>query len=434
MMRKPGHITGWVTLLLLPAIIGWSAWQFSGTAAFRDWQIRQQNSWRKSFDPKSKHAYGTYVLFEMLKRHFDPDFTVLKDSLQHSLPASGSSSQPANYVFLGEELDLDSAGAEALVDFISQGNQATIISNGLPYTFTQYWLSSLDTCEENYYWLDYFPVFDTAVTIKVNGLETPYRFHHRIRNRLRLYEWQYLGDIEICGALLEHKVLATMNDSVPIFAEFPIGYGKLYLHTVPLTFTNYFAVTPAGFEYLTESLQHLGKGPVYWDQFNHMVWNGPSSFSPPNKSIGTESPLEYILSQPSLTWAWYIIVALGLFYLLFRTKRQQRIIPVLRPNTNTSLEFISTIGRLYFLQDNHKMLCQLKMKLFLASVRDHYHLATDQLDEQFVQKLAAKSEVKSEVLKKIVTFHQNISKSQFVSDKTLAEFQRLFEHYYQNRI
>ena len=64
-------------------------------------------------------------------------------------------------------------------------------------------------------------------------------------------------------------------------------------------------------------------------------------------------------------------------------KRKQRIIPVLERNENTSFKFISTIGRLYFLQNDHKKLCQQKMKLFYAYIRDRYNINTTKVDEGY---------------------------------------------------
>ena len=123
---------------------------------------------------------------------------------------------------------------------------------------------------------------------------------------------------------------------------------------------------------------------------------------------------------------------LGLLYLIFRAKRKQRIIPVIAPNTNSSMEFISTIGSLYFLQNDHKKLCIQKMKLFLAYLRERYFLSTKDLDDSFIEKVVAKSEIPKEVVQKILLYYKNIESSSFVSEKTLIEFHLEMDKFYKN--
>ncbi|MEK7253809.1 MAG: hypothetical protein AAB316_03635, partial [Bacteroidota bacterium] len=146
------------------------------------------------------------------------------------------------------------------------------------------------------------------------------------------------------------------------------------------------------------------------------------------------SPFQYILNQPPLAWAWYILLGLAVFYLAFRAKRRQRIIPVLEYNTNTSLEFIGAVGRLSFLQNNPRALVMQKMKLFLGFVRERYRLPTKELNEAFQKQLAAKSEIPEDHLQKILTLHRNITSvaSGYVSENTMIDFHRLLEHFYRH--
>jgi hypothetical protein len=194
----------------------------------------------------------------------------------------------------------------------------------------------------------------------------------------------------------------------------------------------------SGIDYANKIFSHLDNGLIYWDQVSRVDEevsrrrNQMASYSQ-NSSLDHEGPLSYILKQPALAWAWYLALSVGLFYLLFRSKRTQRIIPVMDVNSNTSLEFISTIGRLYFLQNDHKKLCLQKMKLFLSYARERYNIPTKQTDENFVKVLSLRSEVPEKVIAKIVLMHQNISNSGFVSEKTMVDFHQEMEKFYRNR-
>ena len=85
-----------------------------------------------------------------------------------------------------------------------------------------------------------------------------------------------------------------------------------------------------------------------------------------------------------------IFVALGI-YLIFETKRRQRIIPILKPIQNDSVAFVETIGRLYYNNKNHANLAEKMTQHFLEFVRSHYYLNTNMLDKQFTKMLSVKS-------------------------------------------
>lgn len=219
-----------------------------------------------------------------------------------------------------------------------------------------------------------------------------------------------------------------MNDSLINFAKIPYGEGTFYLHTTPLTFSNIAMLDSNSLQYANRVFSHLTIGKIYWDEYSKIRGVPPGKES--NRALSKDSPLQYVLSQPPLAWAWYLLLAMAFLYLLFRTKRKQRIIPVLEPNTNTSLQFVSTIGRLYFLQNNHKQLALQKMKLWLNFVRERYHLRGVEVDEAFQQKLIAKSEVSEIVVGKIFRWHHDIVESDDIVSQMLIEFHQLIEEFY----
>ena len=209
------------------------------------------------------------------------------------------------------------------------------------------------------------------------------------------------------------------------------GEGSFFFHTSPILYTNAVLKENRGQQYAQKSFAHLKDGPILWDKKSR-IWsfrgNNQWNF---RKTFDSDGPLKYILEQPSLAWAWYIALSMGLLYLIFRAKRQQRIIPVIEPNRNTSLEFISTMGRMYFIQNNHRKLALEKMKLFLHFVRDQYHIPTKNLDTQFLQQLSTKAEVPQELLDKILQMNQRIRTSGFLSEEGLIKFHKILERFYQ---
>ena len=221
-----------------------------------------------------------------------------------------------------------------------------------------------------------------------------------------------------------------MTSIYPNFVRVAMGEGYFYLHTNPMVFTNIELLDEERLPYISGVFSHLSKGPIFWDEYSKLTSFNRSNNS--QRSFNSRSPFQYILSQPPLAWAWYLLVILTAFYLFFRTKRRQRIIPVLERNVNSSLEFLQTIGHLYILQNDHKKIALHKARLFLSHIRSHYGLQTQNLDEGFVKSLAAKSEVDKKQIEAILLLYKNIQTSSIVSEKILKSFHTQIEDFYKN--
>ena len=200
--------------------------------------------------------------------------------------------------------------------------------------------------------------------------------------------WEYTDSAAIRSYFEDAVILGTYDSTYINFIRIPYGEGHFYIHNNPRVFTNFYLIDAHKLDYAEKALGHLREGTIYFDDFSTVNYRNN------NSGYGfSDSPLQFILSQQSLRWAWYLLLILALLYLLFRAKRKQRVIPVLEPNTNTSLEFTKTIGNLYYQQKDHSKLAQQKMKLFLAHVRMHYRIPTHEINEQLIRQIRLKSEL-----------------------------------------
>jgi len=392
--------------------------------------------WRETYDEESRQPYGTYVIFQLLNGYFpDAPVTVLRDSLRSLLPEERG---PANYVFIGEALFMDSMDIRTLLNFVDAGNLAFISSKTIPYQLMNHLY--YEECND-IYWEDYAMHYDTGATLNFEHeslrADTAYPYEYLARQEARPYSWSYIGQPYFCGQDEGLVPVGMMNDSLANFARLRHGAGYFYLHTTPLAFSNIQLLNERGLQYANRAFSHLQPGPIYWDRYSRVPeWMGRQvnnrSDYLANRELSKESPLQYILGQPPLAWAWYSLLALGLLFLAFRAKRKQRIIPVLEPNTNTSLAFLSTIGRLYFIQNNHKQLALQQMKLFRAFLWERYLMQSRELDDAFMERLAHRSEIPKETIEKIILLYKNIRNSSFVSENTLIDFHRLLDGFYKN--
>ncbi len=396
----------------------------------------QRFDWRETYDEESRQPYGAYVIFQLLNGYFpDASVTVLRDSLRGLLPEER---EPASYVFIGEALFMDSMDIRTLLHFVKAGNLAFISSKTIPHQLMNHLYS--EECDD-IYWEDYAMHYDTGTSLNFEHeslrADTAYPYEYLARQEARPYSWSYIEQSYFCGQDEGLAPIGMMNDSLANFARLRYGEGYFYLHTTPLAFSNIQLLNEKGLQYANRAFSHLQPGPIYWDRYSRVPeWMGRQvnnrSDYLAHRELSKESPLQYILGQPPLAWAWYTLLALGLLFLAFRAKRKQRIIPVLEPNTNTSLAFLSTIGRLYFIQNNHKQLALQQMKLFRAFLWERYLMQSRELDNAFMERLAHRSEIPKETIEKIILLYKNIRNSSFVSENTLIDFHRLLDGVYKN--
>lgn len=396
------------------------------------WQQGTRYDWQENYDDTKKDPYGTQVLRYLLEDYFpNEQVVVLEEGLKEKLTDEGG----ANYVFTGGGMYMDSLDTQELLQFVERGNTAFISTKVLPQDLMFY---ALDTLCDDLWWEDFGYFGDTSVTMNFLHPELAREQdfvckYLKPKSEVEYYTWNYIEEVYFCEADFSFAALGYLGDSLINFARFSYGEGDFYIHSTPLAFTNIQLLEKEGLAYANRVFSHLVEGTIYWDSYSQVPervaqrLNNP--MQPPNRRLSDKSPLQYVLSQPPLAWAWYLALAMGLLYMLFRAKRQQRIIPVLEKNENTSLTFVKNIGHLYFLQNNHRLLALQKVRLFLADVRERYHINTTNLDDNFVQKLHTRSGVAVASIEKLLLLHRNIQSSSFTSENVLIEVHQLIERF-----
>jgi hypothetical protein len=175
------------------------------------------------------------------------------------------------------------------------------------------------------------------------------------------------------------------------------------LHTQPVAFTNFHLLKGNHHEYAEKVLSYIPEGKVFWhikDQTGEVI---------------SDSPMRYVLSQPALKWAWYIFLIGMLIFMLFNAKRKQRIVPIIKPLANTTVDFTKTIGNLYYQEGDHNNIIDKKIIYFLEKVRNEYLIETHRLDDDFIKKLHLKSGKDLDDIKNIVSLINAYRKNNYLS-------------------
>jgi hypothetical protein len=185
-----------------------------------------------------------------------------------------------------------------------------------------------------------------------------------------------------------------------------------------LLFTNYNLLKETNATYVANALSYIpADQPILWDAYYK---NGKSKIS---------SPMHYVLGSENLKWAYYIALIGVLFFVVFKSKRVQRLIPVVEPLKNQTLAFTRTVANMYYEKSEHKNIATHKITYFQEHIRTKLHLPTSVINESFYNHLAARSGNKKEdiisLFKTITTIGQlkNITKEQLINlNKKIESF------------
>ncbi|MCC7302292.1 MAG: hypothetical protein IT233_06600 [Bacteroidia bacterium] len=429
MKSKGGIIAGITGLVLLLTLL--FAWLMNDD--------KSEFNWTERYEITQKQPFDLSVTYDLLKnRCKESEFSVISRPMGEELPKL-SWKDTANYVLIGGSLYLDSLALENLLSFVDQGNNAFLISRYFPenlmYRIYDY------SC--NPVWEPYSAVLDSVMEFNfyhpdIFNAKGNYRVKFHSWKKTSVYEWNIIDYSYFCGEQDSASQFIslgylTRNDSNYVnYFKVPYGKGAFYFHSNPILFTNYFMVKQDGFDYAGRVFSHMSRGNTYWDERSKEYYFPKNAgFNQYGQHDIMASPLRYLLSQTALRWALYTALALVILYIFLRARRRQRPIPLMEPNTNSSLEFVTSIGRLYYLQRNHRSLCLLKERQFLAFLRNRYGLHADMSTEQDRRKVSEKSGVSisqlSELHKQFQMFNAT---STDPDDAELIRFHQLLDEFY----
>lgn len=206
-------------------------------------------------------------------------------------------------------------------------------------------------------------------------------------------------------------LLAQDSGIKTVFIKVPYGKGAYYLSTTPLVFSNYILLYNNP-EFAFKCFSFINSYFITWDEY----------FKPKGASIGSSSPLRYILSKPALRNAYFILLFTSLLYIFFEGRRKQRVIPVYSRPENSSLEFIKTLGMLYFNRKKHKNLAEKRIAFFYEYVHTNFYILFDENNPESIKLLAEKSGVNEILITRIYNIIQWIRKQNEIYESELLDF------------
>ena len=362
----------------------------------------KQPDWKPSFKKKDKIPFGAWITFDLLQDAF-PASKIEENYQSIYIKFFGKEFTNTTFIIITDQFNPERVTIESLLWFVAQGNKAFIAADAFGKEFS-------DTLNFN------SSIFFSE---KLVGDSLPYNFKNPNLDPKITYwiksGWMnyYFDSVDT----LDTKSIATINDDKLNFIRIPFGKGEFYIHNQPYAFTNHNLLFKNNTEYFFKSFSYLKNKTIIWDE----------NYKP---GRNTATPLIYILEQESLKAAWYLILALAIIFMFFGAKRKQRIIPVIAPPQNSSLEFAKTLGNLYLSNKNHKDIAKKKYNYWLDFLRENYFIRIENPDELDIEKISEKTGVNVE---RIIKAKKTIDQSKQISQEQLMGFNQLIEIFYRTR-
>ena len=384
--------------------------------------------WSISLDPADKRPYGSFLAFESLP-HFFPDarIDILPSMFRYTSMDKRmyAGKGPALLVLSGLGFRLSDEELQELIRFAGAGNEVMIFCSQLDER-----LSKKLSCKLQQNGMEEWPpsvhnpaVLNTSLLRLSHDPERSYGYEGRsIKGFFRIQANTDTASKNNAGKRIgRHQVLG-FTPSGANFVRFPLGSGHISLHAAPLVLSNYFLLQPGNEHYLAGIWQSLPEG------ISHIYWNAYY------KRSSSEAGMAVLFRYPAIRWGLLILMGVLLLYVLFESKRRQRIVPVMAPLSNTSVSFVETVGRLYFNKGDHTNLAHKMTQHFLEWVRTHYYLNTRQLDDAFTQQLIHKSGLPPAQLHRLVDMIRQLRQGAAVDEDFLYKLHCGIEAVYQNQV
>lgn len=365
--------------------------------------------WTPTYSSKDKIPFGTYIAYNELAQLFpEKNKKRIEQSISSYLSSNNRTGSDVFFI-INQNSTLSETDTEYLLDFVEQGNDAFIVSTFIPTPI----LDSLHLKTESSYYILNKDFSNVELSLVNPSFSNPrYKFE-------KVDQYAYFSEIDSVNSVIlgqYHMGTETKTN----FIKQKYGEGYFYIQLFPEAYSNYFMLKDKNYMYVVNSLNYINKNTILWEENNKSIHTPPDGI------------LMYIFNNPPLHWAWVILLCSFVLYSLFFGKRTQRIIPIIKPLKNTTVEFTQTIGNLYYNNKEHKDIINKKIKYFLYYVKEHYFMNIEKINTEFSDLLHLKSGVPKEITDKIVSLIQKNQNSDISTEEDLKLINRTIDLFYKN--
>jgi hypothetical protein len=367
----------------------------------------------RTFSSFDKIPYGCYILYQQLGQLFPESEVYRVESpveewiFDHAL-TDYQNLQGHTLLLIGDHTQNLENSWDALIDFLTLGGKVFLSSDNLSGLSGHLDIPTLKLTEPSLQW--------QADSVR-EALQLNIRFAYGIAPaRVPMPVAEYFFDMEK-SEYQTWETLASVQGLGPSFIRKAVGKGCLYLHAHPMAFTNYWLLDQPSREYAASVLSFVPDGTLWWP-------NPSAQLKPP-----TPSPYQFVFTHSSLTWAWYLALSGFLLFMIFHAKRRERVMPEWHPPKNSSLEFVKTIGQLYFSYPEPHKLVRRKLQFLQDHLKKKFYITPEELGEPYYQKIAIKTGVSYRQVALVFETGKHLAMGKTVSDEELLIFENRIDRF-----
>ena len=374
-------------------------------------------NWEAQYTNKSDQPYGLKCFFEILKEQKNGVSLINSNALN----LIDTSVTNTNLIAIDTYIELDSLNISHLLNYIKRGNTVFLSTNEAQTYLMERILPKAGTM----YGYDLYE--NSRVNVNLASKKLPYNekleFSHRYLKKITATNWagyfQYYFDADLKPFNI--VPISYINDTIINCFSIAHGRGNLILHSNPILFTNYNIIKRNGFKNANNILSYLNSGSIYWNDLQY-------SQNQTGDGAGT-NPLKFLFSHYTLKTAWYLLLFSVLLFVLFRSKREQRIIPIIYKNKNTSIEFAKAIGSLYFQKKAHHNIANELYNIFLSEIRSRYNMTTNYKEDVLIDLIAKRTEINKEVVSDLFKDFSDVKYNVNATSKELVKLYKSIENF-----
>lgn len=365
-------------------------------------------NWTESYSATDKIPFGSYILYDLLPEAFPNQETLTNND---PIFESEIETNTSNWIFINADFALDEFETEILNNKIGKGDVAFISARQISGAFAD----SLNLTITNS-----FPFIDPQATSLDSLISNSVNFTNK--NIRKVGGWNFprtLTESYITSFDTSRTTILGYNAKNQVnYIKIYSGDGYYLIHTNPFLFTNYYLRDTERYDYTFKALSYLNGGAILWDEYYKA---GRLSFS---------SPLQFVISNPNLKWAWFIGLFGMIAYLLFNGRRIQRIIPIIKPPINSSIDFAQTIANLYLNNGTHKDILEKRVIFLFEYIRTNLHIQTDELSEPILANIASRSGIEVEEIIQLFMLIELLRSKEEISEKELKRITERIDRFY----
>ncbi len=369
----------------------------------------KSTDWDLTLLPDDQKPFGTFLFDTLMKEDFKDKYTKSEETF-YQLKSSISKSKTV--IVIADKLDLKPDDIHEMKESLQQGDRFIVAANN----FSQALCDSFNFASESFFRAK--PFWEKKESDNQKTLLSLLDQSNQKFDSVSVDE----GLIKsFFHSLPSNSNVIMENRGQTIAFRAQEGSGSVDFCSSPFLFTNYFILENS--RATNHLLSNINTEKIVFASKYLMLKRSDDSI------------FRNIYKNRALKSIFIILFVLFVLFFVFGAKRQQRVIPIIAPLRNSSLDFAKLTGRMYFLRGNHRDLC-LKKASYLKDylTQSHFIQFADQDTGHLYQVIAAKTNVEVQIVHKLFNRMEQIAKNKSnITEEELHHLIKMMDQFYKKQ-